>query len=111
MGSIDDLFVEDKPTRLVCIRFDKNYDVYIGRPSEFGNIYSHLDTSQAKFKVATRDEAVQKYHEYILTQHHLLKKLKNLEGKILGCWCLPHENCHGKILLMLIKQKAWLWYN
>ena len=32
----------------------------------------------------------------------LMNSLKELKGKVLGCWCCP-ELCHGNILLDLLK--------
>lgn len=73
------------------------YDVYIGRPSKWGNPYSHKEGTSAKFKVATREEAVEKYESYLLGNRELLDALPELWGKVLGCWCSPLE-CHGDIL-------------
>lgn len=84
-------------TRVVHCRREE-YDVYIGRPSEWGNPYSHMDDTIAKFKVATRDEAVDKYREWLLSQPELLKKVHTLKGKVLGCWCRPMNRCHGDVL-------------
>ena len=36
------------------------YDVYVGRPSKWGNPYSHRDDTLAEFKVRTRKESVEK---------------------------------------------------
>ena len=81
----------------------ESYDVYIGRPSKWGNRFSHLKSSNAEFTVATREEAIQKYSEWILTQPQLLEDLRELEGKVLGCWCKP-LSCHGDILVSLIEK-------
>ena len=80
------------------------YDVYIGRPSKWGNPFTHLDTStQAKFKVKTRDEAIEAYREWITNGDgkHLMNDLHELKGKVLGCWCKP-LSCHGDILADLV---------
>ena len=69
------------------------YDVYIGRPSKWGNPFSIG-------KDGTREDVVQKYEEWIQTQPHLLKDLSELRGKILGCWCAPLA-CHGDVLVRL----------
>ncbi len=74
--------------------------VYIGRPSKWGNPFSHLPNTAAKFKVATRDEAVEKYAEYILSNEKLLADLHELRGKDLYCYCSP-KLCHGDVLLEL----------
>lgn len=80
------------------------YDVYIGRPSIWGNPYTHIAdrNTKAKYIVATREEAIAKYREYILNSPQLLRRLVELKGKRLGCWCTP-EPCHGDVLIDLIK--------
>lgn len=81
----------------------EKYDVYIGRPSKWGNPYSHKEGTLAKYKVNTREEAIQKYREYILNNQDLLKDLHELKGKILGCWCKP-LSCHGDVLAELVEK-------
>jgi hypothetical protein len=76
------------------------YDVYIGRPSKWGNPFSHKDGTKAQFKVSSREEAVSKYREFLTTNPSLLKDLPELKGKILGCWCSP-KACHGDVLIEL----------
>jgi Domain of unknown function (DUF4326) len=84
-------------TRVVHCNAYPIYDVYIGRPSDWGNPYSHLEKSAAQFKVETREEAIEKYREWIKTQPELLARLPELKGKSLGCWCKPFA-CHGDVL-------------
>jgi hypothetical protein len=79
------------------------YDVYIGRPSKWGNPYSHLNDTIALFKVSTREEAVDRYREYILNNKELLNDLHELKDKVLGCWCKP-KSCHGDVLAQLINE-------
>lgn len=75
---------------VVHVKKDK-YDVYIGRPGPFGNPFE-ID------KDGTREEVVEKYAEWVLTQPELLATIKvELKDKILGCWCAP-QLCHGDIL-------------
>lgn len=69
------------------------YDVYIGRPSKWGNPFTIG-------KDGSRDEVIAKYADWIKTQPELLAALPELEGKILGCWCAP-QPCHGDILKSL----------
>lgn len=69
------------------------YDVYVGRPTQWGNPYLiglH----------GTREQVIQMYKEYILTQEDLIKDLKLLKDKRLGCWCKP-QACHGDVLAEL----------
>ena len=79
------------------------YEIYIGRPGEFGNPYSHKDDSLGTIKVASQQEAVDKFREYLLGDEELLKKIKPLKDKILGCWCRtsgnPNAPCHGDVIL------------
>ncbi|WP_036384005.1 DUF4326 domain-containing protein [Muricauda sp. MAR_2010_75] len=79
------------------------FDVYIGRPSKWGNPFSHKEGTLAKFKVTSREKAVEQYREWITNGKgkHLLKDLHELKGKILGCWCHP-QKCHGDVLVELV---------
>ena len=64
-----------KINQIVNAHFNK-YDVYIGRPSKWGNPYSHLKI-KGTIKVKTRKEAILKYIEYITkgSGKHLLNDL------------------------------------
>jgi hypothetical protein len=84
------------------------HDVYIGRPSKWGNPYSHLEGTLAEYKVNSRQEAVEKYEEYILGNKELLDSLHELKGLTLGCWCKP-KKCHGDILVKLINRPQKLF--
>jgi len=83
------------------------YDVYIGRPSKWGNPFSHKEKgTKAKYKVATVEEAIKKYEEYILDTPELLKDIEELRDKVLGCWCKfkPDNPCHGDVLIKLLNK-------
>ena len=78
-------------TKVVNIKID-NCDLYIGRGSKWGNPYTHIKDKNtlAKFVVGTRE----------------------LEGKVLGCFCKPDKSCHGDILLELLsEQKLKQFFN
>jgi hypothetical protein len=79
------------------------YDVFIGRPSKWGNPYSHKKNTTAKYKVKTKKEAIQKYKEWFKTQPDLIHSLSELKDKVLGCYCHPNP-CHGDVLIELIDQ-------
>lgn len=85
------------------------YDVYIGRPSPWGNPFSHKEGTQAAYKVATREEAVRRYREWlwqrIRTEPGLVAALAELHGKTLGCWCAP-KACHGDVLVLAARWAA-----
>jgi hypothetical protein len=80
-----------------------SYDVYIGRPTQWGNPFSHKAGTKAQFRVATREEAVESYREWIKTQPKLLADLESLRGKRLACWCKP-KACHGDILREMLDE-------
>lgn len=89
------------------VHFKKEpYDVYIGRPSKWGNPFTHIDDKHtlAEFIVGSRQEAITKYREWILNNPKLLNDLHELKGKILGCWCKP-QSCHGDVLIELIEKQ------
>lgn len=99
-------------TRVVHCKIEP-YDVYIGRPSIFGNPYSHKEGTLARYKVDTIEEAVEKYREYVLSNPDLLKAILKLRGKVLGCWCAKKGGlttqdkpfkCHGQVILELIEE-------
>lgn len=78
--------------------------VYIGRPSKWGNPFSHKDGTLATFKVSSREEAVAKYEEWLCSQPELMSAIKTeLSGKDLVCWCKP-AGCHGDVLLRLANE-------
>ena len=69
------------------------YEVYIGRPSKWGNPF-------LIGRDGTREEVITKYENWILHQPHLLRSLGEIQGKVLGCWCSP-QPCHGHVLARL----------
>jgi len=82
-------------TIVVNVR-DGDYDVYIGRPSGWGNPYRIG-------RDGSRDDVIRKYREWIMKQPKLLARLPELQGKRLGCWCHP-KGCHGDVLVELVNQ-------
>ncbi len=82
------------------------YDVYIGRGSKWGNVFSHNPNSQAKYIVATRNEAIEKHKEWFLSQPEMIDMAKKeLKGKVLGCFCKPpYATCHGDILVKVANE-------
>jgi hypothetical protein len=74
------------------------FDVYIGRPSTWGN----------PFEIGvhgTRDGVIEKYRRHMLRrlaeEPGLRRQLEELRGKRLACWCAPLP-CHGDVLLELL---------
>ena len=80
------------PTRVVHLR-EELYDIYIGRPSKWGNPF-------VIGKDGTREEVIEKYRRWLQTRPSLLKDLHEIKGKRLGCFCAPLP-CHGDVLVAL----------
>lgn len=71
--------------------------VYVGRPTKWGNPFSHKSNTKAIHKTDTREEAVRRYEDYLIANRELIAALVELKGKVLGCWCSP-KLCHAQIL-------------
>lgn len=83
----------------------KRHDVYIGRPSKWGNPFSHKDGTLAEFKVDSREGAIEKFDEWVRSQPEMMKAIKReLKGKVLGCWCSP-KLCHGHVLAWIANEE------
>lgn len=81
------------PTTVVHVR--DGCDVFIGRPSKWGNPYKIG-------RDGTRDEVVEKYRDYIMASP-LRDHVAELRGKRLGCYCHP-ATCHGDVLAALAEE-------
>jgi uracil-DNA glycosylase family 4 len=83
--------------RLV-VRRSSPHDVYIGRPSKWGN----------PFKIGqdgTRDEVIQKFRTYLYADQVLREQCREeLNGKVLACHCAPLA-CHGAVLAEIANGK------
>ena len=74
--------------------------VYVGRPTKWGNPFSHMSGTLAQWKASSREESVEKYREWILKNEELLANIGELRGKDLVCWCAPAK-CHAEVLIEL----------
>jgi RNA recognition motif-containing protein len=88
--SVDSTLGNEQKTRVVHCK-KANYDVYVGRPSVWGNPF-----------VIGRDgdkaDRIRKYRAWIMGQPELVARAKQeLRGRVIACWCKP-EACHGDIL-------------
>lgn len=93
----------EKKTEVV--HFKKyDFDVYIGRPSPWGNPFSCKDDSIAEVKVNTRGESIDAHWKWLIGEDYtdieqerrqwILDHIEELRGKTLGCWC-DRVRCHG----------------
>ena len=69
------------------------FDIYIGRPSKWGNPF-------VLKRDGDRAGVIKKYREWIVNQPELMAALGELRGKVLGCYCSPSA-CHGDVLAEL----------
>lgn len=83
--------------------------VYVGRPSPWGNPYSHLEEGRTSvtdpaFHCGSRYQAVEAYKVWIQAPEQaplLARARQELPGKDLVCNCSPLY-CHAQILLALV---------
>jgi hypothetical protein len=86
------------------------YDVYIGRPGKnqsgfFGNPF-HSDN---------RDENIVRFKDYfynrLKTDPQFRYKVHQLKDKRLGCFCKPHNSCHGDIIAQYLNNISTIKIN
>ena len=81
-----------RPKVVHCKR--SQYDVYIGRPSKWGNPFQIG-------RDGTREEVIEKYRAWVAQRPDLVAALPELAGKTIACWCAP-KACHGDVLADLV---------
>lgn len=89
-------------TKVVHIR--EPHDVYIGRPSIWGNPYIIGPDG-------TRRQVIQKYRAWVssMLQHSEFQtKVETLRGRVLGCYCHPRP-CHGDVIVEYLEGPRKLW--
>ena len=86
-----------KKTKVVNLRKEP-YDVFIGRPSKWGNPF-------IIGRDGSREEVIQEYENWLnkkvlynIEPPTIEEMVKELKGKILGCYCKPRA-CHGDIIV------------
>lgn len=86
-----------KPPKLVANLRTEGCEVYVGRPSKWGN----------PFRIGvdgTREEVISKYESWLRASPTLVAAAKSeLKGKVLGCWCAP-EACHADVLVRIANE-------
>lgn len=83
-------------TQVVNCRHE-SFDVFIGRPSKWGN----------PFEIGpgmTREQAIALFRVHV-KRSGLLADLHELQGKRLGCFCAP-DPCHGDVLVELANEST-----
>lgn len=90
---------------------------YCGRGSILGNPYTHIKDKEtkAKYVVATRDEAINKYERYFDIMYgsnikfteavdEIYEHYKNCEDVYLGCYCYP-QRCHCDVIVDRLRKR------
>jgi len=80
-----------------------SFDVYIGRRIRYHKQF----TKDSKWANHFYDDLAG-YENHV--REHLWADLDELDGKVLGCWCVStHElepvQCHGQVLMRLLREK------
>ena len=103
-------------TKVVNIRI-RAYDshpryLYIGRPSLYGNVFTHLLIDNLVV-VPTQEDAVTAFRNWLygrmfvnLKQTRridILQNIDELEGKLLGWYCVP-QPCHGNVYVKMLEE-------
>lgn len=87
-----------KPPKLVANLRSEGCQVYVGRPSKWGNPFK-------AGRDGTREEVISKYESYIRAKPELVAAAKReLKGKVLGCWCAPLA-CHADVLARIANEE------
>lgn len=85
-------------TKVVNIRTD-SYDVYIGRAGHgqdgyFGNPFK---LKPGMDRGSTLNSYSAYFHNRLTSDPEFRRRVQELKGKTLGCFCKPHP-CHGDII-------------
>lgn len=78
----------------VVVHKNEPHDVYIGRPSKWGNPF-------VIGRDGCREEVIMQYRHHLWEQIRsgeiTIEDLRSLDGKRLACHCKPHP-CHGDVI-------------
>jgi len=85
---------------MAIIRVNKleEYDIFIGRPSKFGNPF-------VLGQDGTRSEVIAKFEQYLRTHPELDQLLDELDGKRIACFCSVEQKCHADVYIKLLKER------
>ena len=90
--------LNSRARRVVHIHNDP-YDVFVGRPSKWGNPFRAV-------READRPGVIAAYRDYLTANRELMAALPELRGKVLGCYCAPRR-CHADVLAELANGVCW----
>jgi len=93
-------FVENGGTVVAHMKDDE----HLIRWAQFAGVYQRIDRKSdwgnpfVLPEDGDRDTVCDSFAVYLERKPSLLKKLPELKGKVLGCWCHP-ERCHGEEII------------
>lgn len=111
---LDVIFVLGKSkTRVINIHSDQHYDAYIGRKGHghdgyFGNQHPIGQCAICGVNHNRYESILAFEKDFLLRVKHdpiFKKKVLELSGKILGCFCKPKE-CHGDIIAHWLNEQT-----
>ena len=103
-----------KLKRNVWRKRSKEY-VYIGRPTVFGNLFTHLKFLRKTgelLEAPSQEDAVRFFEDWLYGLRYtsiqqqkrkaILREMPSLVGKFLGCYCDP-QPCHGHVYRKMLR--------
>ena len=99
-----------KSPTLANINKGEKYDIYIGRYNRDLGLEESIWANLFRFrKESDRHDSMLKHMESLKNNSFLLGKLKDLSGKILGCYCYSSttglgKECHGHNIIKLFNE-------
>lgn len=97
--------------KLANIKKREPYDIYIGRANGYLKLEESIWNNKYVIGVdGDRATCVEKHMADLRANKKLLRKLKTLSGKTLGCYCYSSTTkngvkCHGHNIIQLYKEK------
>lgn len=86
--------------RLVVHCRNTQFDVYIGRPTIFGNPFGLATEDERDFVC---EQYAQCLRDRCADDYHFLTEVQKLRGQVLGCWCAPRR-CHGDEIVKFLDE-------
>ena len=76
--------------------------VYVGRPTKWGNPWKvGMARLPESTPVETVEESIEIYRTWAALQFGIRKRVVELKGKDLACWCRLDQPCHADVLIEL----------
>lgn len=96
----------NQPMRVENKRTYDGPGIYVGRPTVWGNPFTHISTpNRAEHIVSSREESIARYREYALRRLESDPRWLDplMDAEALVCWCAPLD-CHADVLVRLIER-------